>query len=127
MGPPAYWYTFATKTVKKSVEHNFYEFLCDAKRRQARKSADKRNLIGVQNHTRHFQLPVSQPAITPKILEVSNTLYYQVFAMALERLEPSFSTFSIYLRLSMIESPQEMSNTQTYRRIVPVCSRFTTF
>ena len=31
--------------------------------------------------------------------------------MALERLEPPFSSFSIYLRLSMIESPQEMSNT----------------
>ena len=47
--------------------------------------------------------------------------------MALERLELSFPIFSIYLRLSMIESPQEMSNTQEYRRIAPVCSRFTTF
>ena len=44
--------------------------------------------------------------------------------MALERLEPHFSTFSIYLHLSMIESPQEMRNTQKYRRIVPVCSMF---
>ena len=35
--------------------------------------------------------------------------------MALERLEPSFSTFSIFLRFSMIESPQEMSNTQIKR------------
>ena len=44
--------------------------------------------------------------------------------MALERLQPSFSTFSIYLRLSMIESPLEMSNIQKYRRIAPVCSIF---
>ena len=68
------------------------------------------NLNGAKTHTRDFQRQ-----------------FYGLSAVALECLKPSFSIFSILSTFVYDREPPKLNNTQTYRRIAPVCSRITTF